>query len=138
VTEPREPVIPCAGAIVVDRAGRVLLVLRANPPAQGRWSIPGGRIEAGERAEEAAVRELLEETGLRGQVVRDVGTVERPAPAGGTYVIRDFLLRVEGDPMPVAGDDAADAGWFTSAEVRALATSPGLGEALIGWGILDV
>ena len=137
MTEPREPVIPCAGAIVVDRAGRVLLVLRANPPAQGRWSIPGGRIEAGERAEEAAVRELREETGLRGEVVRDVGTVERPAPAGGTYVIRDFLLRVEGDPMPVAGDDAADAGWFTGAEVRALETSPGLGEALIGWGILD-
>ena len=49
---------------MVDGAGRFLLVRRAHPPAQGKWSIPGGRVEPGETGEQAVVRELLEETGL--------------------------------------------------------------------------
>jgi isopenicillin N synthase-like dioxygenase/ADP-ribose pyrophosphatase YjhB (NUDIX family) len=131
-----EPLIPCVGAIVRDAAGRLLLVRRANPPAQGLWSIPGGRVEPGETAELAVVRELVEETGLLGAVQREVGTVERAAPGGGTYVIRDFLLHVEDAGAPVAGDDAAEAAWFTPAELEALDTSPGLVEALEGWGLL--
>ena len=131
-----EPLIDCVGAIVRDPAGRLLLVRRANPPAQGLWSIPGGRVEPGESAHEAVVRELVEETGLSGTVQREVGTVERAAPGGGTYVIRDFLVHVESSGEPIAGDDAADAAWFTPDELDALATSPGLVEALAGWGLL--
>ncbi|MDP1875942.1 MAG: NUDIX domain-containing protein [Actinomycetota bacterium] len=128
--------IPCVGAVVLDGDGRLLLVRRANPPAQGLWSIPGGRVEEGESAEAAVVRELREETGLAGSVVREVGTVERDAPGGGVYVIRDFLLAVTGSPAPLAGDDASDAAWFTGNEVRALDTSPDLVDVLTGWGIL--
>ena len=128
--------IPCVGAIVVDSEGRLLLVRRANPPAQGLWSIPGGRVEQGETAEAAVVRELREETGLEGSVVREVGTVQREAPGAGVYVIRDYLLTVSGSPAPIAGDDASDAGWFTLAEARSLDTSPGLIEALTEWGVL--
>ncbi len=131
-----EPLIDCVGAIVRDAAGRVLLVRRANPPAQGLWSIPGGRVEAGESAHDAVLRELAEETGLHGTVQREVGTVERAAPGGGTYVIRDFLVQAETADAPVAGDDATDAAWFTPAELDTLATSPGLVEALTGWGLL--
>ena len=117
-------------------ASGLLLVRRANPPAQGLWSIPGGRVEPGESAQDAVLRELLEETGLRGVIEREVGTVERAAPSGGTYVIRDFLVRVDGTPRPVAGDDASEAGWFTEDEVRALDTSPGLVATLTEWGLL--
>lgn len=131
-----EPLIDCVGAIVRDPAGRILLVRRANPPAQGQWSIPGGRVESGESAHDAVVRELAEETGLRGAVQREVGTVVRAAPGGGTYVIRDFLVEVQTPASPVAGDDAADAAWFTPAELDTLDTSPGLVEALEGWGLL--
>lgn len=120
----------------MDAAGRLLLVRRANPPAQGLWSIPGGRVEAGESATDAVVRELVEETGLSGVVEREIGTIEREAPAGGTYVIRDFLVRVVEGGMPIAGDDAAEAAWFTQDEVRRAATSPGLVDALAGWGLL--
>ena len=128
--------IPCVGAIVVDDGGRLLLVRRANPPAQGLWSIPGGRVEPGEEGEQAVLRELVEETGVVGVVMREVGTVTRDAPGGGTYVIRDFLVRADAEFDLVAGDDALDAAWFTPAELRAVDTSPGLVEALESWGLL--
>lgn len=130
------PQIPCVGAIVFDEDGRLLLVRRANPPAQGLWSIPGGRVEPGEGDEDAVVRELAEETGLAGTVVREVGTITRDAPSGGTYVIRDFLMQVASGLSPVAGDDASDAAWFTPDEVRAAPTSPGLVGTLTSWGLL--
>ena len=127
--------IPCVGAIVLDDARRLLLIKRGQAPAMGMWSIPGGRVEPGETHEVAVARELLEETGLVGAVVREVGTVHRAAPAGGTYEIRDFLLRVEGGDLH-AGTDADDAGWFTRAELVELPCSPGLLEALELWDVL--
>lgn len=128
--------IPCVGAIVFDEDGRLLLVRRANPPAQGLWSIPGGRVEPGEASEDAVLRELVEETGVAGVVVREVGTITRDAPGGGTYVIRDFLVRADAGSQPVAGDDADDAAWFTDDELRRAATSPGLVEALESWALI--
>ena len=53
----------CVGAIAVE-GGRLLLIRRGRGPAQGRWSVPGGRLERGETLAEAVVREVAEETGL--------------------------------------------------------------------------
>jgi ADP-ribose pyrophosphatase YjhB (NUDIX family) len=130
--------IPCVGAIVFDDRGRLLLVKRANPPAQGLWSLPGGRQEPGESAHEGVVREVAEETGLHVRVEREVGTVIRLAPSGDDYVIRDFVCLMEGDAKLVAADDAADAGFFAVAELSDLPTSEGLLEALNEWNLLDV
>lgn len=131
--------IACVGAVVVDDAGRYLLVRRGREPGKGLWSIPGGKVEPGEDAEQATAREVLEETGLPVVVGAFVGHVERPAPGGRVFSIRDFACR----PAPYAdtgavraGDDAADVGWYSAAEVRALATTPGLVEALEEWGLL--
>jgi len=130
------PAIECVGAVVFDDLGRLLLVQRANPPAQGTWSIPGGRVEAGEDAVGAVIREVCEETGLEVEVVREVGTVLRAAPAGGHYVIRDFLA-VAADPVPLrAGDDAADARFVAPADLADLPVTSGLIEALQEWGLL--
>jgi 8-oxo-dGTP diphosphatase len=139
VTEPAEQrTIPCVGGIVEDGDGRLLLVKRGQEPAKGRWSVPGGRVEVGESDVEATAREVLEETGVRVRVGRLVGTVERDAPAGGVYVINDYVCEVcvDGAGTVRAGDDADDAGWFTPDEVRALDTSPGLVVALTEWGVL--
>ena len=131
MTSAPKPLIDCVGAIVRDSAGRVLLVRRANPPAQGLWSIPGGRVEAGESAHDAGScaswprRPVCAE-----RCSARSGTVERAAPGGGTYVIRDFLVEVEHPESPVAGDDAADAAWFTPRRSRHARTSPGLVDAL--------
>ena len=135
--------IPCVGGIVVDdRPGapwRLLLVRRGQEPAKGTWSVPGGRVEPGESDESATAREVLEETGLHVDVGRLVGTVERDAPDGGVYLVRDYACRPASgaDVAAVrAGDDADDAAWFTAAEVRRLDCSPGLVDALTAWRVL--
>ena len=67
------------------------------------------------------------------------GTVERDAPDGGVFVIHDYRAAAApgADPAAVrAADDAAEVGWFTPSEVRALDCVPGLVDALQGWGVL--
>lgn len=129
--------IPCVGAVVFDDRGRLLLVKRANPPAQGQWSLPGGRQEPNENALEGVVREVREETGLDVRVEREVGTVQRSAPSGDTYVIRDFLCRAEKTQAVLAGDDAADAAFFEIEQLGGLDTSEGLLEALREWQLIS-
>jgi 8-oxo-dGTP diphosphatase len=130
--------VDCVGGLVFDR-GRILLVLRGQEPARGTWSVPGGRVERGESDAAAVVREVLEETGLPVAAGALAGTVERDAPTGDVYVIRDYVCRpAEGADVGAVrgGDDADDAAWFTPDEVRRLDTSPGLVEALEEWGLL--
>ena len=133
-----EPRIPCVGAIVHDSGGRLLVIQRGQPPSQGSWSVPGGRLGVGEPPESGCAREVREETGLEVEVAELLGTVERAAPAGGTYVIDDFRATVRAGcgTTPRAGDDAVDARWVSRAELLARPTAPGLIEALDQWGVL--
>ena len=108
----------------------MLLVRRANEPSRGLWSIPGGRVEAGESARECARREVREETGLDVEVGDLVATVDL-----GPYVVDDFRARVVGGSL-VAGDDASEVAFFSPVEVRALALSPGLLAFLEEAGVL--
>lgn len=128
--------VPCVGAVVFDASGRLLLIKRANPPAQGQWSLPGGRQEPDESAEDGVVREVREETGLEVHVEREVGMVERQAPSGDTYVIRDFVCTAPRTEEVVAGDDAADARFFEIEELTDVDTSEGLLEALREWRLI--
>ena len=132
------PHILCVGAIVHDPHGRLLMVLRANAPAAGTWSIPGGRLLPGELPEAGCAREVREETGLDVEVGELVGRVDRPAPAGGTYLIDDFRCQVVAGTSltPHAGDDAADCRWVSHDDLLGLTTSPGLTEALREWDAL--
>ncbi|MBI1352473.1 MAG: NUDIX domain-containing protein [Actinomycetales bacterium] len=122
--------------IVLDSAGRLLLVKRGKPPAEGLWSIPGGRVEPDEDWEEACVRELREETGLLARVDRYVGQVQRDDEGGRVLVIRDYLMSLAADADPVAGDDAREARWVAPGELGDFALTEGLVEALTDWGIL--
>jgi 8-oxo-dGTP diphosphatase len=136
-TGPRR--VPCVGAIIRDEAERLLLIQRRNEPGAGLWSLPGGRVEAGETDRRAVVREVAEETGLVVACGRRVGSVARPGPPGSVYEIRDYAALVTGGRL-VPGDDAADARWVTPAQAGALDAAGqltgGLIAALRSWGVL--
>lgn len=114
------------------------MIRRGHEPGRGLWSIPGGRVDPGESDDEAVVRELVEETGVRAEVVRLVGTVLRPAPAGGTFEIRDYLLVAlpGGSARVRPGDDADEVRWVSRAELARLPIVPGLRAALTEWSLL--
>jgi 8-oxo-dGTP diphosphatase len=129
-------VIPevCVGAIVVDE-DELLLIRRGRGAAQGTWSVPGGRVEAGELLAEAVVRELLEETGLEGICEDLVGWAER-IDDDAHYVILDFRVTLLERRVPTAGDDAAEARWVPLADVAELNLVEGLAEFLHDHGIV--
>jgi 8-oxo-dGTP diphosphatase len=127
--------VRCVGGIVRDGEGRLLLVRRGRPPGEGLWSIPGGRVEPGEDDPAAVVRELREETGLDVLVGALAGTVERPGPGGVVYEIHDYTATATGGTLR-AGDDASDVRWVPPAEMDGLPMTPGLLDALAGWGVL--
>lgn len=126
----------CVGAVVVAD-DRLLLIERGRGVGIGAWSIPGGRVEPGETMAEAVVRELAEETGLRGRVGRHLGWVER---IGGDahFVIHDYLVEV-GDPSnAVPGDDAAAVRWVPlDAVAEVVGLVPGLAEFLREHGVIS-
>ncbi len=111
--------IPAVGVVCL-RGDAVLLIRRGTPPRQGEWSLPGGRIEAGERAVDAALRELREETGVEAEITGLIDVVDGLFPeAGRHYVLIDYAARwLSGEP--VAGDDAAEARFVALDEVERL------------------
>ncbi len=123
-----------AGAVVRDDDGRVLLVLRARDPSRGRWSIPGGRVEPGETLEQAAAREVLEETGLRVAVGAELWQLTIPAGDGREFEVHDFAATVV-DGTLIPGDDAADARWVRADELAALPLTADLATYLARAGI---
>jgi 8-oxo-dGTP diphosphatase len=127
------PVV-AVGAVVVDH-DRLLLVRRANPPAQGLWSVPGGRVEHGEALSEAVTRELREETALDGVCGPLLGWAEF---IEGEYhsVVFDFEVTLVGDDQPTAGDDAAEVAWVELHEVADLPLVEGLAELLADNGVI--
>ena len=116
-TAPVRAPVPAVGVVCL-RGDAVLLIRRGTPPLMGAWSLPGGKIEWGERAVDAALRELFEETGVEAELL---GLVEVADGLFGErhYVLVDYAARwLSGEPR--AGDDAAAAAFHPLAEIDAL------------------
>ena len=103
--------------------GEILLVKRGRAPALHKWAFPGGRVEPGESLDAAAARELAEETGLFAEKLAFLRELDLPSRDAQGRLVSHFVLSVfkavaEGEP--VAGDDAAHAGWYGVADALAL------------------
>lgn len=130
------PLVPCVGGVVLDDAGRLLLIRRGHAPSAGLWSVPGGRVEPGETPAAAVEREVLEETGLRVRAGAEVGRIRIPGD-GVVYDVADFSCTLLDPPAAaVAGDDAADVRWADAAALDRLECTPLLVETLRAWGAL--
>jgi len=109
------PAVTTDIVVLADReAGlSVLLIRRKGEPFAGQWALPGGFLDQGETLPACAARELKEETGLVAPDLTLVGAYGDPGrdPRGWTVSVA-WLARVSADVSPVAGDDAAEVGWF--------------------------
>jgi 8-oxo-dGTP diphosphatase len=109
--------IEAAGGVVIDD-DRVAVVHR---PKYDDWSLPKGKLDPGESFEEAALREVWEETGIRARLERELPAVrysvrERPK------VVRYWLMSVESDPGFVPNDEVDELRWLSPADAAALLT----------------
>lgn len=112
---PRPAVTVDMVVITEETKPRVLLIRRKHAPFAGKWAIPGGYVDIDEPLEEAARRELLEETGIRVKRLEQLGAFGSPHrdPRGRTISVV-YLTRVDPEQLkPKADDDAAEVGWHS-------------------------
>ena len=114
----------------------LLMVQRANDPGKGLWSVPGGRVEAGEFLADALRREVREETGLEVEVGELAGILEVPGDEL-HYVILDYHAVISGDAEPKASGDAGDARWVPLAQVAHMECTPRFIETMTAWKVLS-
>ena len=112
---------------VVFKEDRVLLVRRGQAPAEDSWAIPGGSIEIGETLQQAAEREIREETGIRIRAAKPIYTfdvIERDESEGIRfhYIIVDLSADYVSGELS-AGDDAVEARWVSAEEIKTLAVN---------------
>lgn len=127
---------PKVGAsIAVYRDGEVLIVERAKPPLAGVWSLPGGHVEPGEAAADAAVRELLEETGVTAEVLGVAGTREIIRKTAEGHVEAHYVIIAHAgiwrSGEPVAASDVSAARFVDPAELSHYRMTEGAGEIIL-------
>ena len=119
-----------AASIACFRDGKALIARRGRAPNQGLWSLPGGRIEFGETAAEAARRELLEETGVTAEVLGLAEIVEAIAhDEMGAATRHAVILAYAGrwtSGEPLTGEEALEIAWASPQEILGFETTPGL------------
>lgn len=102
-----------AVSVAIHHEGRFLLVRRGNAPARGQYAFPGGRVEDGETLEEAARRELMEETGMTAGPLTLHSIVDLDSEGAGVTFRLHVHLGAYAGGTPLAGDDAETAEWLS-------------------------
>ncbi len=112
--------VPATAVVVIDDKGDVLLVKRGVEPKKGFWCLPGGFMELGETPEKGALRELEEETGLKGKINSLLGVTSSESPRYNTVLMIGFLV-IDYCSDLIPGDDASDARFFPTYELPDIA-----------------
>lgn len=116
---PKKPIVGVGAVIICKR--KILLEKRKGEPGKGKWTIPGGLVELGERAEQTVIREVKEETNLTVNqpklidVVSNI-IVDENRRTKYHFIIVDYFVKLKGGKMKAA-DDAAELRWVTFEEL---------------------
>jgi 8-oxo-dGTP diphosphatase len=118
----------------VFRGSSVLLVQRAKPPAEGKWSIPGGVVRLGETLKDAVARELMEEVHLKVRPIRIGKVLDRifrnsAGQVSYHYVIVDYICEIVGG-LPRPGSDASAVDFFDITKLHSLEMTEGTAEVI--------
>jgi ADP-ribose pyrophosphatase YjhB (NUDIX family) len=100
-----------AVGVVIETGGQLLLIRRANDPERGKWTLPAGFVDAGEDPAAAAVREVLEETGLSVEITSLFDVLGRGQANEGADILIVYTARLTGGTL-APGDDASEAAYF--------------------------
>ena len=123
-TRCQEPIyenpVPAACVVLIDDQQRLLLVKRKVAPKEGRWCLPGGFIECGETTEQAAIRELREETGLSGRINTLIGVTTSPGTLYKSILLVGYLITCFSGSV-TAGDDASAVAFFNRDQMPEIA-----------------
>lgn len=103
--------LPCTAAFVRNRQGEVLLVKRGVEPGKGKWGLPSGFMEIDETPEEACLRELEEETDLKGSIKRLIGVYAQDSLTYRRVIIIGYEVKAMGEPRP--GSDSVEVRYFS-------------------------
>lgn len=104
-----------AACCFVAKGSALLFARRAVEPCMGQWSLPGGFVEIGETAEEAVLRELEEETSIRGRNPRLIGASTQPSKLNGAVIVMGYVID-DWEGEPAARSDVTEARFFPFAE----------------------
>jgi ADP-ribose pyrophosphatase YjhB (NUDIX family) len=108
--------LPVAICAAINKKGKVLVVKRNQEPGKGTWALPGGFIESNEHPEKACLRELKEETGLDGKIIKLVGVYLRRTQLYGHLIAIGYAVRVLNEDIHI-NEELLDAKFVNSAEL---------------------
>jgi 8-oxo-dGTP pyrophosphatase MutT (NUDIX family) len=122
-----------AGGVIIDvhdGVARVAVIARRNRAGRVEWCLPKGHLESNETLEQAAVREVAEETGIVGRVLASLGSIDYWFSASGTRIhkiVHHYLLEATSGELSIEGDpdaEAIDVAWFPLGDVQPHLTFP--------------
>ena len=117
-----DPEVLAAGGLIVRDDGRIAVIHR---PRYADWSLPKGKLDPGESFEDGAVREVLEETGVRARILGELDATSYVDRKGRDKLVRWYRMEPEGDPAEFAPNDEVDElRWLTPGEAGALLSYP--------------
>ncbi len=108
--------LPCAAAFVRNKKGEILLVKRGVEPEKGKWALPSGFVEIDETTEQACLRELEEETGMKGKILKLIGVYSQKSLRYKNVIIVGYHVAASGRPS--AGSDSQSVDFFLQKSCR--------------------
>ncbi len=127
--------LPAVSCVLFNEKGQVLMVRRGNPPAQGKWSLPGGVVKTGEELENALKREMLEECGLEVEIDSLLSVSSRivknkDGKIQYHFILLDYFCKWIGGSLK-AGSDASAIQWVTIDEIKSLEVTEGVVDVIL-------